>query len=122
MYRLDSMKTLFLISLLFTLLTFNKAQAIDINQNGYAWHAFEHAGISFGVSGLTYFVAENGFHMKPWESFLFAAVVTNMVGAVYKFTEISPNDPNWPNSFGRAMLWNNVGIVSFGLTIPLLRW
>lgn len=109
------MKTI-LIGLIFVALgalaTVSHAESSDEASTHFA----AHFGMSFAISAFSYGIAKNAFHCSPTEAFVFSAVTTLMIGAVYKFTEIAPNDPHWPSSFGRAMGENALGIGAFGFS------
>jgi hypothetical protein len=87
-----------------------------------AVHFAAHFGVSYVLSTAIYGFTENVLMCSKTDAFIFATVTTLLVGAVYKFTEITPSDPQWPATFGRAMLYNSAGILGAGLTITVFKW
>lgn len=85
-------------------------------------HFSAHAGISYALTTAVYGFTEKVLMCDRTESFIFAAVVTTMIGAAYKMTEISPGDSQWPASFGRAVMFNTAGILAAGITINVFNF
>ena len=85
-------------------------------------HFSAHAGISYALTTAVYGFTEKVLMCNRTESFIFAAVVTTIVGAAYKMTELSPSDSQWPATFGRAVGFNTAGILAAGITINVFNF
>lgn len=82
-------------------------------------HFAAHFGMSYAINAFTYGLSKQALHLEPMDAFVFSAVATLAVGAIYKFTEIAPGAPN---TLPRAMLQNTCGVLAFGLTALMFKF
>lgn len=83
-----------------------------------AEHDASHAIASGAIFGLTY-AGMRGIGADRTVSTVFGVVTSGLIGVTYKLMEDTP-DNKLPPNFGRAMLWNGIGIVGVGaILIPL---
>lgn len=87
-----------------------------------ALHFAAHFGMSYAISNITFGIAERAFKANPTDAFIFAMATTLMVGAVYKVLSTGPNYPQAGASFGRAMLYDGLGVAGFGASVVVFSW
>lgn len=84
-------------------------------------HFAEHFISSYAISFATYKLCTKVFKWDPIESFIFSAMLTLMVGTVYKISSDSA-DSHFNSALGKSTLYNGMGVAAVGATITLLEF
>lgn len=81
-------------------------------------HHLLHFSVSYVIQDVTQRLMSKAFGMPRIPAFFFGLVLSNCVGISYKMLESSGP----VNDFGNAMLYNNLGNLSAGLTFVVFKF
>lgn len=104
------MKTLTIILISCVFITTAKAEDNVI-------HLSEHIGASYAITMLGYGMYRSAFGMPKTTAFIFASLLSGLVGLSYKYMEPHGLEGD---QFRRSMYGNGIGIGAAGITI--LAW